>query len=96
MMRSGIKPDGQPFPETMPAYEGVIVDEEGNLWVEEYRAPGDEQPRWTVFDSTGVMLGLIETPPRFRIFQIGSDFVLGRQTDSLDVERVQLYRLRKG
>jgi hypothetical protein len=85
-----------PFPETMPAYEGVIVDEEGNLWVEEYRAPGDEQPRWTVFDSTGVMLGLIETPPRFRIFQIGSDFVLGRQTDSLDVERVQLYRLRKG
>ncbi len=83
-----------PFPETMPAYERLIVDDEGSLWVEEYRRPTDEQPRWTVFDAEGVMLGEVETPPEFQVFQIGSDFVLGRWTDDLDVEHVQLYKLK--
>jgi hypothetical protein len=83
-----------PFPQTMPAYERLIVDDEGSLWVEEYRRPTDEQPRWTVFDAEGVMLGEVETPPEFQVFQIGSDFVLGRWTDDLDVEHVQLYKLK--
>ncbi|UCC73472.1 MAG: hypothetical protein JSV86_02610 [Gemmatimonadota bacterium] len=84
-----------PFPETMPAYQQVVVDAEANLWVEEYRRPGDEQPRWTVFDSSGVMLGVVETPERFQVYQIGSDFVLGRWTDEFEVEYVQLYKLKK-
>jgi hypothetical protein len=83
-----------PFPETMPAYQRVVVDAESNLWVEEYRRPGDEQPRWTVFDPEGVMLGVVATPPNFQVFQIGSDFMLGRWTDELDVEHVQLYKLK--
>ena len=40
------------------------------------------------------MLGEVETPPEFQVFQIGSDFVLGRWTDDLDVEQVQLYKLK--
>jgi hypothetical protein len=83
-----------PFPETMPAYQRLVVDAQGNLWVEEYRRPGDEQPRWTVFDPEGVMLGVVETPPKFQVYQIGSDFVLGRWTDELDIEHVQLYKLK--
>ncbi len=79
----------------MPAYRSLVVDTEGNLWVEEYRRPGDDQPRWTVFNLDGEMLGLVETPPRFSIYQIGSDFVLGRWHDDLDVEHVQLYELLK-
>jgi hypothetical protein len=84
-----------PFPETMPAYESIFVDAEGNLWVEAYRRPGDEQPRWTVFDRDGALLGVVETPPRFRIFQVGSDFVLGRWLDDLDVQHVRIYELLK-
>jgi hypothetical protein len=83
-----------PFPETMPAYERLLVDDEGSLWVEDYRRPADEQPRWTVFDPQGVMLGEVETPLNFQVYQIGSDFVLGRWTDELDVDHVQLYKLK--
>jgi sugar lactone lactonase YvrE len=71
------------------------VDAEGNLWVADYRRPGDDQPRWTVFDPTGAMLGVVETPERFSIHQIGSDFVLGSWADDMDVEHVRLYRLIK-
>jgi len=84
-----------PVPETMPAHSDIIVDLEGNLWVGEYRRPGDDQPRWTVFDPDGVMLGVVETPQRFRIFEIGSDYVLGRGVDDLDVEHIHVYDLLK-
>ncbi|MGD2153322.1 MAG: hypothetical protein PVG79_08630 [Gemmatimonadales bacterium] len=87
--------DDMPFPETMPAYRRLIVDSEANLWVEEYRRPGDDQPRWTVFDPQGVMLGTVETPPNLEVYQVASDFVLGRRTDELGVESVQLYKLKR-
>jgi hypothetical protein len=84
-----------PFPNQMPAYSEFIVDSKANIWVGEYRKPGDQQPRWLVFDRAGALLGTVETPPRFRIYQIGADFVLGRWSDALDVEHVQQYALLK-
>ena len=51
--------------------------------------------RWTVFDSQGVMLGVVQTPPAFLVYQIGADFVLGSWSDELDVEHVRLYELIK-
>jgi hypothetical protein len=84
-----------PFPETMPAYSTFKVDSEGNLWVAEYQRPGDEQPRWSVFDPEGRWLGMVETPQRFSVEQIGSDFVLGFSRDEMDVEYVYLYQLVK-
>lgn len=84
-----------PFPEQFPAYGSLAVDADGNLWVAEYQRPGDERPRWTVFDSSGRMLGVVEMPERFTIYQIGRDFVLGRWTDEMDVEHVRLYGLIK-
>jgi hypothetical protein len=85
-----------PFPEKMPAYREFRVDAEGNLWVQEYLRPSDDRPRWTVFDPEGAMLGEIEMPPRFEMFQIGSDFVLGLWRDDLDIEHVRIYELVKG
>jgi hypothetical protein len=84
-----------PYPESMPAYGRIRVDTDGNLWVEESCAPGDQRPRWTVFDSQHRMLGTVATPVNFTIHQIGSDFVLGRWTDDFDVEHIHLYELEK-
>jgi hypothetical protein len=84
-----------PWPDVMPAYGEFMTDAEGNLWVFEYLRPGDEEPRWTVVDPHGTMLGIVETPPRFRISQIGSDFMLGHWRDELGVEHVRMYELLK-
>lgn len=84
-----------PIPETMPAYADLLVDGEGNLWIEEYRRPGNRESRWTVFDAEGRMLGIVAMGPDFQPLQIGSGFVLGRWLDELDVEHIRLYRLVK-
>ncbi len=85
-----------PFTQTFPAYEALLADSEGNLWVEEHRRPGlKEQSTWLVFDGEGALLGTVETPYRFRPLQIGADFVLGRWLDDFDIEHVQMYELIK-
>jgi hypothetical protein len=86
----------RPFPETMPAYRSLLFDSQGDLWVQEFDAVADAQPpRWTVFDPTGQMLGTVTMPLRFTPYDIGSDYILGRWRDDLDVEHVQLYGLTK-
>ncbi len=83
------------MPEYVPAYEGLLVDDAGNLWVRDYRLPWDTVPSWKVFDPEGRWLGTVQTPVRFAIFQIGHDFILGRHYDELGVARVRLYELIK-
>jgi hypothetical protein len=87
--------EDMPFPDDMASYGQYVVDSEGNLWVADIRRPNDDQPRWKVFDPEGALLGTIEIPPRFVVYEIGSDFVLGRWRDDLDVEHIRLYELIK-
>ena len=87
--------DAMPYPETFPAYQRLATDPAGNLWVEEYRRPGDDQPRWTVFDPSGQMLGTVDMPSGFTSVEIGNDYVLGIWKDEFDVEHVRLYGLTK-
>jgi len=84
------------LPETRPAYRDMLVDRDGNLWVAESRAPGDEGRRsWSVFGPDGRWLGDVAMPPGLRVSEIGTDYVLGRSRDDLEVERVLLYALIK-
>ena len=84
-----------PVPETFPAYDGVAIDGELNVWVREFTIPGLDRATWSVFDSTGVLLGQLEAPLRFEPEDIGADYVLGVWRDADDVEHVRMYGLVK-
>jgi hypothetical protein len=82
-------------PGTRPAYGRLLVGADGSLWAaEQVRYPAIPRT-WTVFDADGRLLGDVVMPERFRLDQIGDDWVLGVGLDGLDVEHVQLYRLSK-
>ncbi len=83
------------FPETLPAYNEIRADPEGNLWVSDYRITPDDPGRWTVFDPEGRMLGTVATPERMRVLDIGRDYVLGAWADDMDVEHVRMFALEK-
>ncbi len=82
-----------PFPDRLPAYSRLLVDDVGYLWVEEYRIPMSPQSVWQVFDSSGTWLGRWDAPRGLRVFQFGRDFVIGVRRDEFDVEYVELYAL---
>lgn len=82
-----------PLLEAFPALGRVHTDSRGYLWVEDYQLPGEPVPAWTVFDSKGRVLGLMDLPSDLSIFEIGEDYILGRVSDELGIERVQLWPL---
>jgi hypothetical protein len=86
---------GVPFPEFMPTYSRLLSDARQNVWIEEFRAPWEHEPAWSVFDSAGVWLGTVRTPPGLHVTQVGYDAVLGIHRDLLGVEYVSLFGLQR-
>lgn len=82
-----------PFPETMPAYASLLVDEEDNLWVEEYRYPEEEMAHWSIFHPRDHLSAIIETPRAFRPHIVDNGLVIGVSRDEFDVEYVEIYEL---
>lgn len=89
-------PWGVPPVDAYPAFDEILSDAAGYLWVREYRMSDEEAAVWTVFDPEGRVLGLVETPEGLDIFEIGTDYVLGSAEDELGVEYVQLWALSRG
>ena len=81
-----------PLVDAYPAYASVKADASGHLWVEEYRLPDEERRRWSVYDFEGCVRE-VDMPRDLEVFEIGSDYVLGRTQDELDVEQVQVWPL---
>ncbi|MCH7717190.1 MAG: hypothetical protein IH876_13730 [Gemmatimonadetes bacterium] len=84
-----------PPADSMPAFDDLIVDREGNLWVSASRHHGDPSVQWDVFDTEGIWLGVVPGPDGFRVTDIGSDYLLGLWKDDLEVEHALLYELIK-
>jgi len=84
------------FPDTKPAYGSVKVDALNNVWVEEYTWLHDDAlGDWTVFDTDGRMLGVVQVPGNGRIVEIAEDYLLGLWATELGVEQVKMYRILK-
>ncbi len=85
-----------PLPGSLPYFEELTVDRTGNLWIRSFQAPGDTTRTWYVVGSDGGRwLGTVTIPDRVSPLDIGTDYVLSRFGDELDVEHVQLWELIK-
>ncbi len=89
--------EGMVFPEKKAAYNGMLVDPDKNVWLRTGRHFPPEAPSrdWTVFSPDGVLLGSLQMPERFEVFEVGSDYVLGVWKDEMEVEFIHLYHLQK-
>ncbi len=85
-----------PYPSHLPTFERLLVDPVGNLWAHEFPyGTDDDTNEFFVFSADGRHLGVVESPAGLWVYQIGTDFVLGRVTGELDVNYVHLYRIAK-
>jgi len=90
------------WPEFKPFHSNLLVDGNGNLWLEEYRFPHwgqiPEKPTpifWSVFDRDGTWLGRVEVPGRLLVRNIYDDRLIGIWKDEDAVASVRVYRLDK-
>jgi hypothetical protein len=76
-----------------PATDAMLIDRLGNLWLRSSRLGDPSPPTWFVFDTAGVLRHSLRS--RHDIRQIDADRVVVVLRDSLHVERVAVFELRK-
>ncbi len=84
-----------PFPAAFPALSSIVVDADGNIWVENYRRPGASQVSFVVFAETGHLLGTVTIPDGLHVFEAGPEYLLGRWRDEFEVEHIRLHRINR-
>jgi hypothetical protein len=93
--RARVMYEQMPFPETHPAYDSLLVATTGEVWVRDPAPFRDDARRWTVFSAGGAALGIVTTPPRMRLFEVGRGYVLALMRDEDDVEHVAVFPLTR-
>lgn len=84
------------LPKTIPAYQRMIVDVEGMVWVQDYRRKSPTTAAWTVFTRDGKQIAEVTLPLHLTVTEIGTDYVLGKFTDPVeDIPQIHMYRLRR-
>lgn len=83
-----------PRPETLPAYDRIVVDDAARLWVRQWSA-GDEAPEWWVFARDGELLGSVTVSNGATIRAVRCGAVWGVERDEFDVSYVVRYALRE-
>ncbi len=103
--------DAMVYPDTMPTWRNMLVDDDDNVWVERFLGLQHAQPLywgrnsdpffpvtdsvWDVVVADGTWLGAVELPPDLTVRQIGDSWVLMTGEDDEGVARVYLYELLK-
>jgi len=71
-------------PEHLPYIHQMVLDQWGNIWLEEYSPPLGGGGRWHVVTQLGRDLGVVVLPPRLGVFEISEKGVLGATTGAYD------------
>lgn len=77
---------------TWPRFLDLRLDRDGGLWVKE-SVEQREGELWSVFDPRGRLAFRLQVPERFLLLDIREDKLLGLRTDTLGVQRAEVYRL---
>lgn len=91
----------------VPVTGTVRVSPEGWIWVRRLDVEpdpanlewsNDSVPRptyWDVFDPDGAFRMIVRLPPRFSLYRVLSDAVVGVERDELDVQYIVRYALER-
>jgi len=94
--RIALEPDSIPesvvfVAESQPAYDALVVDSGGRIWV---RAPIDRaSTEWRVFAADGSYVGALALPEDAEVLDADESHVLLLRRDRFDVESVELWEL---
>lgn len=77
------------LPETYPAFDRMLLGEEGSAWLEQWTADGSRA--WVVLDRDGAILGRVQLPSRARLGAARRDAIWVIELDGDDVPSIERY-----
>lgn len=84
------------LPATLPPYNAFVVDALDHLWVQDFPRASIKTVRWSVFTADGRLVGRVQLPTALDVYEVGSDYVLGRYLDAdASVPLIHLYKLTR-
>lgn len=96
MMVEPLISEQRPVAEQFPAFGQLHMGTDQRLWIREQPRPRDTADyRWIAFSPDGTFDCRMNTPRFAQVYEFGPDYLLVREADSLDVDRVRVYPLRR-
>jgi hypothetical protein len=86
-----------PIADTPPLYTDLLLDTEGNAWLQDFEMPPEDPDTqsWSVYDQGGRWLGTVEFAESIRLRAVGADVVVGLERNEYNVPLVVVYRLHR-
>lgn len=86
----------RPVAERYPAVTGIVMGQDGRIWVRGYAPPEATTREWIAFSAEGRAVCHAQFPEVDYVYEIGRDYLLTHEIDSLGVETAVQYWLRGG
>lgn len=83
--------EASPRPELRPAYDRLVVDDQGHLWLRDWPGAHTDCELWWVFDRDGGLLGSAHAPRGLQLMTVRDGQAWGVVRDDLDVQYVVRY-----
>lgn len=91
-----VSPSDVPVSDSFPAFDNLVADARGGVWMQESGELQEGPPSWIIFDCTAEPTARVHTPKGFDIVDVRGDLLLGVWRDEFDVPSVLLYRIERG
>lgn len=85
-----------PPSDSLPSYEALTVDADGRVWARAGTPADADSAQWRRFGPEGALEASLTLPARDRVLDARGDTVVLLRFDSLDVERVEVWRTGRG
>lgn len=85
-----------PYPDHLPPHGGLLVTHEGELWLQDFVAPGDALQRWTAHAPDGVPLRRVALEADVDVQSVRGGRLYGLQQDDLGIQTVVVFELPEG
>lgn len=85
--------ESESIPKTKPAFDALIVDDQGSVWIRRYPDTGDELATWLIVNPTGQLEGKLDLPIGLLLKVIKKDRVYASFYDERSGPYIVAYKI---
>ncbi|MCY4674292.1 MAG: 6-bladed beta-propeller [Bacteroidetes bacterium] len=85
--------ESESIPKTKPAFDALIVDDQGLIWIRKYPDTGDELATWLIVNPTGQLEGKLDLPVGLLLKVIKKDRVYASFYDETSGPYIVAYKI---